>query len=369
MYRFEQKEQIELALLENEKQIDHNGHNSTNGHGEDNHQNESHNQAAQGHDSHDEHSGHDEGESNVFIEILGELSDHDSFTVGPYKLFDLPKIYIDNGFHYYPNYEAVEQSGLYEVHNHHGHHEVINKSTGEPPQLDLSITNFVMFQWLAIIPLLFIFGAVGRKYNKNPKKAPSGLQNLIEVFYLYIRDEVVRANIPSRKAADNLQPYFLALFFFILFMNLLGLLPGGHTATGSVSTTAALAITSFFVINITAISVTGIKHWFAHLLGGAPWYMAPIMVPIEIAGLIIKPFALTIRLFANMTAGHVVLFALLGLLFFFNTLLLSPAITGFSIFIYALELLVAFIQAYLFTVLTALFTGLAIGEHSEEHAH
>jgi F-type H+-transporting ATPase subunit a len=152
-------------------------------------------------------------------------------------------------------------------------------------------------------------------------------------------------------------------------MNLTGIIPGGHTPTGAIATTGGLALISFFVINVTAIKVNGIGSWLMHLTGGAPLWLAPIMIPIEIVGMLVKPFALTIRLFANMTAGHVVLLALLGILFFFKSLFLSPAITAFSIFIYFLELLVAFIQAYLFTILTSIFVGLALGHHDEEHAH
>jgi len=296
------------------------------------------------------------------------LSDHDGFVIGANKVSELPKIYIDNGLHFFWNYKGVEESGLYTVTEHHGHHQVINNQTGNPPQINLSVTNFVVFQWIAIIVLAVIFNRVFAKYKKNPGKAPQGFQNAIESIVIYVRDEMVRPNIPSRMVADFLLPYFMALFFFIWALNLIGLLPGGHTATGAIGVTAGLAIVAFLVINITAMKVSGVGAWFKHLLGGAPVWLAPIMIPIEIVGLLVKPFALTIRLFANMTAGHVVLFSLIGILFFFQTIYLFPAITAFSLFMYALELLVATIQAYLFTVLTAIFVGLSIGHH-EEHSH
>lgn len=323
--------------------------------------------------AHTEH-GNSHQEENIFMKLLGKLSDHDALYIGAYKVTDLPKIYIDNGFHFYLNYDQVKEAGLYEVVEHHGHKSVINKETGKGPQFDLSITNFVVFQWIAVIFLAVMFNRVFSKYKKNPGKAPSGFQNAIEAMILYVRDEMIRPNIPSRVAADYLLPYFVALFFFILFMNLTGLVPGGHTATGAIAVTASLAIISFFVINITAMRESGVGAWFKHLLGGAPAWLAPIMVPIEIIGMLVKPFALTIRLFANMTAGHVVMLSLLGILFFFKTFYLSIAITPFSVFMYALELLVAFIQAYLFTLLTAIFVGLAIGhghheEHHESHNH
>lgn len=312
--------------------------------------------------------------SEIFMQLLGKLSDHDAFYFGAYKVFYLPKIYIDDGINIYQNTDAAVASGKYLVEEQHGHKQIINASTGQPPAIDLSITNFVLFQWFAIFIMAFIFMKVSGKYKKNPDKAPKGFQNAIESIVLYVRDEIVRPNIPSRKAADFLLPYFMSLFFFILTMNLVGLIPGAHTPTGAIAVTASLAITAFFVINITAMKISGVGAWFHHLLGGAPWWLAFIMVPIEIIGLLVKPFALTIRLFANMTAGHVILLSLLGVLFFFNTVALSPAITAFSLFIYALELLVAFIQAYLFTILSSIFVGLAIGshgdhEHTHEHAH
>ncbi|MDX9791027.1 MAG: F0F1 ATP synthase subunit A [Candidatus Kapaibacterium sp.] len=312
--------------------------------------------------------GGDRGE--VFMQLLGKLSDHDAFYFGAYKICDLPKIYYDEGLDVFMNTEQALASGKYLVEEHHGHKQIVKASTGMPPALDLSITNFVLFQWFAIFICAFLFKKVAGAYKKNPGKAPKGLQNAIETVILYVRDEIVRPNIPSRKAADFLLPYFMSLFFFILAMNLLGLIPGAHTPTGAIAVTATLAVTAFFVINITAMKVSGVGAWFHHLLGGAPWWLAFIMVPIEIIGLLVKPFALTIRLFANMTAGHVILLSLLGVLFFFNSVALSPAITAFSLFIYALELLVAFIQAYLFTILTSIFVGLAIGSHGDhEHGH
>jgi F-type H+-transporting ATPase subunit a len=239
----------------------------------------------------------------------------------------------------------------------------------KPPQLDLSITNYVVFEWLAFT-LLFVVGLfVSGKYKKNPNKAPSGIQNMMETVVVYLRDEVVYPNIKVRAAADRLLPYYITVFFGILLMNLFGLIPGGHTATGAIGVTAGLAIIAFFVINYTAIRESGIGAWFHHLLGGGPIFLAPIMVPIEIISLFVKPFALTMRLFANMTAGHVVLLAFVGLIFFFKSIFVAPASMAFSIFVYFLELLAAFLQAYVFTMLTAVFTGMAIGEHAHKEAH
>jgi F-type H+-transporting ATPase subunit a len=146
-------------------------------------------------------------------------------------------------------------------------------------------------------------------------------------------------------------------------------LPGGHTATGNLAVTAGLAITAYFVINGTAIWQNGFWGWIKEFTGGAPPFIWIIMIPIEILSMFTKPFALTVRLFANMTAGHAVILSLIGLIFLLQTLAVVPVVTAFTLFIYGLELLVAFIQAYVFTILTAVFVGLTLahGEHSVEH--
>lgn len=305
--------------------------------------------------------------SNPIIELMSGLGDHREFSYGPWHGDFLPVIIYDNGFHFYSGNHAMEKSGKFKMEHHH----VVRAGDGKAPQLDLTVTNLVSFQWMAMIFILIAFFTAAKKYKKNPTKAPSGFQNMLEAIVLFIRNDVVEPNIPSKRASVRLLPYFVVLFFFILVLNLLGLLPGGHTATGTVGTTAALAVTAFIIINITAIREAGIKAWFVHLLGGAPWYMAIIMVPIEIMSMFIKPFSLTIRLFANMAAGHIVLYSLIGLLFLFQTLAISPVIVGFSLFINLLEVMVAFLQAFIFTMLTAIFIGLAIGDHAhhDEHDH
>jgi F-type H+-transporting ATPase subunit a len=144
------------------------------------------------------------------------------------------------------------------------------------------------------------------------------------------------------------------------------LIPGGHSATGNLAVTAGLALTAYFVINGSAIITKGFGHWIKEFTGGAPWFIWIVMIPIEILSMFTKPFALTIRLFANMTAGHVVILSLVGLIFLFKSFAVAPISIGFSLFINLLETLVAMIQAYVFTMLTAVFVGLALG-HGEEH--
>jgi F-type H+-transporting ATPase subunit a len=218
---------------------------------------------------------------------------------------------------------------------------------------------------------LFIIG--NRSYKKSTR-APKGIGNALEMLTMMIRDTVVRPNIPNDKLVSAYLPYFLSVFFFIYAMNLVGLLPGGHTATSAIGTTAGLAITAFLMVNIVIPAkamgpVGAVKSFLHHLLGGAPWWLAPIMVPIEVVGIFTKPFALAIRLFANMSSGHIILFTLIGFIFFFNTAAVSPVVSLFSIFIYFLEILVTFLQAYIFTMLTAVFTGLVLGDHADGEHH
>lgn len=305
-------------------------------------------------------------EPNPVNEILNQMGDHQEFSFGPIHADILPVILYDKGdLHYYSSRKDMENSGEYTMEHHH---IVRAEDKTTPPDFDLSITNMVAFQWIAMIILGIVFFISSAKAKKSKNKAPKGIHNILESLIVFVRDDIIEPNIHG-KASDRLLPYFLVLFLFILVMNLMGLLPGGHTATGTIGVTAALAITAFVVINITALRESGVKAWFHHLLGGAPWWLFPLMIPIEIASMFIKPFSLTIRLFANMVAGHTVLFSLMGLLFVFQSIFVAPAVIGFATFINLLELLVAFLQAYIFTMLTAIFVGLAIGEHSHEHEH
>lgn len=315
------------------------------------------------------------GDSNPILEILASgMGDHHGFYLYDHKILSLPYIFYDDdyGVTYYSNADAVTASGKYEL--HHGH-PVRKDNHDLHPKLDFSITNFVFLQWMGLVVIGALFFTAARKAKKNGKSAPKGIQNLLEVLIVFIRDEVVSPNLPARPA-KRLLPYFLSLFFFILILNIFGLMPGGHAATSALGTTIALALTAFVVVNYTAIKESGIGAWFHHLLGGAPAFLAPIMVPIEIMGIFTKPFALAIRLFANMTAGHVALLAMVGIIFYFKQLFSAtvgysvtiPSVL-FSVFVLCLELLVAFLQAYVFTMLTAVFTGLAVGDHAHDEHH
>ncbi|MBI4546986.1 MAG: F0F1 ATP synthase subunit A [Ignavibacteriae bacterium] len=234
--------------------------------------------------------------------------------------------------------------------------------------LDLSITKHVVFLWLSAVIVLLVTTVAARMNRKQT--VPTGLGNLVEVFILYIRDEVVIPNM----GPDGVRylPYLLTTFFFILIMNLAGLVPYGSTATGNVSVTGGLALIAFIMIQYAAIRSQGLGHYLKHLTGGVHWSLWLIMIPIEILGLFTKPFALMIRLFANMTGGHIVIVALIGLIFIFKSYVITPIPIAFVLGINLLELFVAFLQAYIFTMLTSLFMGLgmqAAHEEGERHGY
>ncbi len=233
-------------------------------------------------------------------------------------------------------------------------------------EIDFSITKHVFFLWVSAIILLFIAMSAARKNTKS--KIPRGIGNLIEVFVVFIRDEIVMPNMG--KQGVRYMPYLLTTFFFILIMNLIGLVPFGSTSTSNVSVTAALALIAFVMIQASAIRQQGIGHYLAHLTGGVHWILWPIMIPIEILGLFTKPFALCIRLFANMTGGHIVIVSLIGLIFIFKTIWVAPIPIAFAVGINILELFVALLQAYIFTMLTSLFMGLGMQVSTDkENSH
>ncbi len=219
--------------------------------------------------------------------------------------------------------------------------------------VNLSPTKHVVMMWLAAFVLMFVFLVLIR-----PKIIPRGLYNPFEALIVFIREGVVRPNFGQ--ATDRFVGYFLTLFFFILFMNLIGLIPFGSPATGNIAVTATLAVFTFAVTQIVTIRSHGIVGFIKHLTGGTPWFLWPIMIPIEIIGLFTKPFALSIRLFANMTAGHVVILSLLGLIIVLNTFWVAPVSVIFALSMFMLELFVAFLQAYVFTLLSALFIGMSL---------
>jgi F-type H+-transporting ATPase subunit a len=243
-------------------------------------------------------------------------------------------------------------------------------------EIDLSITRHVVFLFMATILTIFTMWAAARASRKleQGEKAPGGILNAMEAFYLYLRDEVALANIGH--GGERFVPLVITFFFFILYANLLGLVPFGATATGNINTTAALAILAFVVIETAGFVALGTRGYLGTIFyipkGLNPVMsviMLLIMTPVELIGKVAKPFALAVRLFANMTAGHFALLALLGII------ITSGSFAGFggwfaiigplllALFVMFLELFVAFLQAYIFAMLVAVFIGLI------RHAH
>ena len=233
---------------------------------------------------------------------------------------------------------------------------------------DLRPTKSILMMWIAAALLLLLVFAYS--HRDATKLVPTGVgANIIEVLVLFVRDEIAVKNI-GKEEAPRYTSFLTTLFFFILTMNWLGLIPNFGSATGNLAVTAALASCTFVLTQIASIRSAGPFGFVKHLTGGAPIALWPIMIPVEILGLFTKPFALTVRLFANMLAGHLVLLFLLGLIF-----ILHPAMAIISVpmavAIYLLELFVGLLQAYIFTLLSALFIGMgvAMGHHHHDDAH
>ena len=223
--------------------------------------------------------------------------------------------------------------------------------------IDVSITKNVFSMLLSVVLLLTLFGAAGRSARKNPG-APKGILAFLEPIIVFIREDIIIPNVGEKKYKTYI-PYLITIFFFIFFNNLLGLIPGGANVTGNIAVTLVLSVFTLLVTNF-----SGNKAYWKHIfLPPVPLALYPIMVPIEVIGVLTKPFALMIRLFANITAGHIIILSLISLIFVFKSIFIAPVSVGFVLFMYTLELLVALLQAYIFTLLSALFIGQAIEEH------
>ncbi|MEJ7822531.1 MAG: F0F1 ATP synthase subunit A [Chitinophagaceae bacterium] len=250
------------------------------------------------------------------------------------------------------------------------------KENGEIDQsvkvYDLSLTRNVVQMIIALALLVWVMVYMAKKYKSGQgvTTAPKGIQNLIEPIIAFVRDEVAKPNLGQKY--KKYLPYLLTIFFFILINNLVGLIPGSANVTGNIAFTLVLSIVSFIVILISTN-----KHYWAHIFNPpVPVGVKPILIPVEILGVFTKPFALMIRLFANMIAGHIIIICLVSLIFIFGSLStyigwgFSPLSIAFVVFIYFIELLVAFLQAYIFTNLTAVFIGQAFeGGHEDVDGH
>ncbi len=236
---------------------------------------------------------------------------------------------------------------------------------------DLSITKNVLAMFLSMLLMLLIFLSVAKAYKNQGVKAPRGLQSFIEPIIVFVRDDVAKANIGPKY--ERFMPFLLTVFFFILINNLLGLVPffpGGANVTGNISITLALAAFTFVIILL-----NGNKHYWGHIIAmpGVPKWVLIILTPVEILGVFLRPLILMIRLFANITAGHIIVLSFFALIFIFGRINeglgwgISVVSLTFTIFMTLLELLVAFIQAFVFTFLSAMYFGAAIEEPHPDH--
>lgn len=265
---------------------------------------------------------------------------------------------------------------------HHGHETVDgyqlvgNKIVPVDPNVtvyDFSLTRNVVQMIIALVLLVLIMTSIAKRYKQGQgvTTAPKGLQNAIEPVITFVRDEVAKPNIGHKY--KRYLPLLLTIFFFILINNIFGLIPGSANVTGNIAFTLVLGVISFLVI-----SFSGNKHYWGHIFNPpVPFGIKFIMVPVEFLSLFTKPFALIIRLFANMLAGHIIIICLVSLIFIFGGMSkgvgygFSPVSIAFAVFIYVIEVLVAFIQAFIFTNLTAVFIGQAVEEshHGEDDGH
>lgn len=287
----------------------------------------------------------------------------------------------NSGFHFFFSSEFHSPDGSFNGFRieHEGKYKgkiVELNSSGDineqnPLPLNFSLTKNAVSVIFVCVLLCWIFISIANKYKRNVNVAPTGLQNLFEPIILFVKNEIAIPSIGERKHI-RFMPFLLTIFFFIWITNLLGLIPifpGGANVTGNIAVTLGLALFTFIVVNI-----NGNRHYWKDIVNapGVPWFLKlpiPIMPLVELMGIFIKPFVLMVRLFANILAGHMVAIVFMSLIFIFAAMKIwlgyvaAPISILFSVFMTVLELLVALIQAYVFTLLTAIYIGMATAEH------
>lgn len=282
----------------------------------------------------------------------------------------LPVILFEpgSGFHFFmssdfvdEHHDSIDVDGFYI-----DSHEHIQARDESRSFYDISITKNVASLFISVIILFWVFLSVAKRYKQDPLKAPKGAQGVFEPIIIFIRDEIARPNIGEKKY-EKFMPYLLSVFFFIWFNNLLGLLPGAANLTGNIAVTMTLALFTFVITTF-----SGSKDYWKHIFNtpGVPWWLKipiPLMPLVEFIGVLTKPFSLMVRLFANITAGHIIIMSLIALVFIFESVYIGPISVLFGLFMNMVELLVAFIQAFVFTLLSAIYFGLAVEEHEHHH--
>lgn len=310
-----------------------------------------------------------ETEKDIPIDVMGKVQDHYYFDLAGYHM-PLPRIiFVDGSFlpYWFWSTEAAVASGKFEEQPDHS----LIMTSGGTVSLDMSITSHLMYFWIAIVLTLWLTIAMARRYRRGEGREtePRGwFQNLFEVTFVFVQDDIAKTNIPDDKY-QKFVPYLFAVFVAITFMNLFGLLPWGVTATADITVTGVLAAFTFFLTQWNASK----DHWeHVFWFPGVPGVMRVILTPIEILGLFTKPLALAVRLFANMLSGKIMIICILGLIFIFAEFFGSIFGAGSSILVvpltvalYVLKAFVGVLQAYIFTLLSAVFIGMA----AEEHEH
>jgi len=302
--------------------------------------------------------------------ILEHIGDSHSWPVIGKTTIGLPVIlYTDKGLEIFSSKKIEEEGSVYAGANYsyklEGNKVKVADASGKIDEItskkiwDFSITRNVISMFITIGILLVVFLSISSAYKKRVGLAPKGLQSFLEPLIVFVRDDIAIPNVGYKYA--RFMPLLLTIFFFILINNLMGMIPffpGGFNLTGNIAVTGTLAVIILFVVNL-----NGNKHYWKHIFVPNPWWLFIIMIPVEIVSIFSKPIALMIRLFANITAGHIVILSLISLIFIFGTIWVSPVSIVFVVFMDAIELLVAFLQAYIFTLLSALFIGMAVMEH------
>ncbi len=315
----------------------------------------------------------------IIMEHIADAHDWHIATIGHSHIsIPLPVIIKDhNGLHVFSSSKFHHGHDTYNGYKLEGNKIVAVQADGSINEqaefYDLSITKNVASMLIAVTVLLWIMFSVAGHYKRNGNKAPKGFANMIESLIIFIRDEVAKPSIG--KKYEKFMPFLLTIFFFILINNIFGLIPffpGGANVTGNIAVTLVLAVFTFVIT-----SINGNKSYWGHIFlpPGVPKVLWILLIPIEIIGMLNKPIVLMIRLFANITAGHIIILGFFSLIFIFGAmnqylgLGVSVLSVAFTIFMNFLELLVAFLQAYVFTLLSSLYFGSAVEEHHHEEHH
>ena len=324
----------------------------------------------------------EEGSFNVTQTILEHIKDDHSWHLWGHTSIALPVIfYTPKGLEVFSSaklidehHEPVVYKGKYDYKLVEGKAKIVN-ATGEidvaasKKLWDFSITKNVASLFISVIILLLVVLTAAGAYKKTGiSSAPKGVQSILEPIVLFVRDEIALPNIGAKRFARHM-PFLLTIFFIILTNNFLGLIPifpGVANVSGNIAFTMTLAVCVFIVVNLNSN-----KNYWQHIfwMPGMHWSMKLFLAPIEFIGVFTKPISLMIRLFANITAGHILVLSLVCLVFIFKTVYAAAVAVPFVIFIFMIELLVAFLQAYIFTMLTAMYIGMASEEAHHDQAH